>query len=186
MTERFDGIRPQALRVPKKQLQQASGEIDADLGAAIAEASGRIRSFHAADIPRAKSVETAPGLLCSVHYQPLSPIGLYIPGGSAPLISTILMLAIPAQLARCDEIVLCTRMPAGEIDRGTIDVLLSLPVSRRAVYWSESIVWLITGVLILVMGLIGHRITAPVMPEEMRPELSSVMAWCQRPSICRT
>ncbi len=108
LNERFDGIRPQALRVPKKQLQQASGEIDADLGVAIAEASGRIRSFHAADIPRAKSVETAAGLLCSVHYQPLSPIGLYIPGGSAPLISTILMLAIPAQLAGCDEIVLCT------------------------------------------------------------------------------
>lgn len=70
------------------------------------------------------------------------------------------------------EITLCTRMPAGEIDRGTIDVLLGLPVSRRAVYFCESIVWLVSGLLIIVMGLLGHRIAAPAMPEEMRPELS--------------
>jgi ABC-2 type transport system permease protein len=63
-------------------------------------------------------------------------------------------------------------MPAGEIDRGTIDVLLGLPVSRRAVYFCESIVWLVSGLLIIVMGLLGHRIAAPAMPEEMRPELS--------------
>ncbi|HJN08723.1 MAG: ABC transporter permease subunit [Pirellulaceae bacterium] len=69
------------------------------------------------------------------------------------------------------EITLCTRMPAGEIDRGTIDVLLGLPVSRRAVYVCESTVWLVSGVLILAMGLLGHRIAAPAMPEEMRPEL---------------
>ena len=74
------------------------------------------------------------------------------------------------------EIAFCTRMPAGEIDRGTIDVLLGLPVSRRAVYFCESIAWLVTGLLILVMGLLGHLIAAPAMPEEMRPELSrSVM-----------
>lgn len=70
------------------------------------------------------------------------------------------------------EISLCTRTPAGEIDRGTIDVLLSLPVSRRALYVCESIVWLVTGLLILLMGLLGHRIAAPTMPQEMRPELS--------------
>lgn len=69
------------------------------------------------------------------------------------------------------EIAFCTRMPAGEIDRGTIDVLLSLPVSRRTVYICESIVWLVSGFLILVMGLLGHRFAAPAMPEAMRPEL---------------
>lgn len=70
------------------------------------------------------------------------------------------------------EIVFCTRVPAGEIDRGTIDVLLGLPVSRRAVYCCESLVWLASGVLILLMGFVGHRLAAPAMPEEMRPELS--------------
>ncbi len=73
------------------------------------------------------------------------------------------------------EIVFCTRMPAGEIDRGTIDVLLGLPVSRRSVYWCESAVWLVSGGMILVMGLIGHRITAPAMPAEIRPELPRVI-----------
>jgi putative exporter of polyketide antibiotics len=73
------------------------------------------------------------------------------------------------------EIALCTRMPAGEIDRGTIDVLLGLPVSRRAVYWCESIVWLASGLLLLGLGLLGHRIAAPAMPREMRPELSQAL-----------
>lgn len=73
------------------------------------------------------------------------------------------------------EIAFCTRMPAGEIDRGTIDVLLSLPVSRRAVYVCESVVWLISGFFILGMGLLGHSIAAPAIPEEMRPMLSTAI-----------
>ena len=72
------------------------------------------------------------------------------------------------------EIVLCTRMPAGEIDRGTIDVLLSLPVSRRTVYLCESTVWLASGALILASGLTGHLLTSPSMPAAMRPDLSRV------------
>ena len=67
-----------------------------------------IEAFHAADLPRDNQVDTAPGLRCEVRYQPLSPVGLYIPGGSAPLVSTVLMLAIPAVLAGCDEIVMCS------------------------------------------------------------------------------
>ena len=73
------------------------------------------------------------------------------------------------------EITLCTRMPAGEIDRGTIDVLLSLPVSRRAVYYCESVVWLVSGALVLCLGLLGHLVAAPRMPAELRPELSRVL-----------
>ena len=69
------------------------------------------------------------------------------------------------------EIALCTRMPAGEIDRGTIDVLLSLPVSRRTVYVGESMVWLASGILILAMGLLGHRLAAPAMSAPTRPDL---------------
>jgi ABC-2 type transport system permease protein len=70
------------------------------------------------------------------------------------------------------EIALCTRVPAGEIDRGTIDLLLGLPVSRRAVYACESFVWLVSGLFVLSLGLIGHRLAAPVMADEMRPRLS--------------
>jgi len=72
------------------------------------------------------------------------------------------------------EIIFCTRMPAGEIDRGTIDVLLGLPVSRRAVYLCESAVWLVSGLVILSMGLTGHLLAAPVLRAGMRPELSRV------------
>ncbi len=73
------------------------------------------------------------------------------------------------------EITICTRMPAGEIDRGTIDILLGWPVSRRQIYWSETIVWLVTGVCVISLGFIGHRLTAPTMPDEMRPELDGVL-----------
>jgi hypothetical protein len=73
------------------------------------------------------------------------------------------------------EIALCTRMPAGEIDRGTIDVLLGLPVSRRAVYLCESIAWLVSGLLILGMGVLGHRIAVAAIPEAMQPELSRAL-----------
>jgi hypothetical protein len=78
-------------------------------------------------------------------------------------------------LVWAQEIALCTRWPAGEIDRGTIDVLLGLPVSRRTVYFCESFVWLGSGVFVLSMGLLGHRIAAPAMPLEMRPQLSRAM-----------
>jgi hypothetical protein len=71
------------------------------------------------------------------------------------------------------EISFCTRMPAGEIDRGTVDILLSWPVSRRVVYVCETVVWLASGVFLIGMGLLGHRLTAPTMPDEMRPDLGS-------------
>jgi ABC-type transport system involved in multi-copper enzyme maturation permease subunit len=69
-------------------------------------------------------------------------------------------------------VTLCTRMPAAEIDRGTIDVLLSWPISRRAVYACESIVWLAAGCFVLLMGFAGHLAAAPTMPEELRPDVS--------------
>ncbi len=67
-------------------------------------------------------------------------------------------------------IVFCTRFPAGEIDRGTIDVLLGLPVSRRKAYYTEVLAWLIAGLFVLSMGYAGHRLAAPWMPAEMRPQ----------------
>jgi len=73
------------------------------------------------------------------------------------------------------EITFCTRVPAGEIDRGTIDILLGLPVSRRTVYLSETAVWLASGAIVLSLGLVGHLIRAPGMPDEVRPAMSRIV-----------
>jgi histidinol dehydrogenase len=107
-TREFDGVEPCSFKVGRDELATAVETTNSRLLDAIGDASERIRAFHAADMPRSKAVETAPGLTCEVRYQALSPVGLYIPGGSAPLVSTVLMLAIPAVLAGCEEIVLCS------------------------------------------------------------------------------
>ncbi len=65
---------------------------------------------------------------------------------------------------------LSTRVPAGEVDRGTIDFLLGLPITRRQLYWSEVLVWLTTGIVLLACGFAGHRLAAPAMPAGMRPD----------------
>jgi histidinol dehydrogenase len=122
LTEQFDGIRPLAFEPGREEWSRAAQRAGADFMAAVEDAGQRIRAFHEADLPRESSVETAPGLTCEVRYQPLSPAGLYIPGGSAPLVSTVLMLAIPARLAGCGEIVLCS--PPGE-DGRIADVILA-------------------------------------------------------------
>ena len=72
------------------------------------------------------------------------------------------------------EIMICTRLPAGEIDRGTIDILFSLPVSRWKVYLAETIVWLAGGIVLLVMALLGHLYLASEMPSATRPPVSQV------------
>lgn len=73
------------------------------------------------------------------------------------------------------EIVFCTRVPAGEIDRGTIDILLGLPVSRRTVYLCETAIWLLSGAFVLAFGFIGHLVRAPGMPAEMRPAMFRIV-----------
>ena len=67
------------------------------------------------------------------------------------------------------DITFCTRIPAAEIDRGTIDLLLGLPVSRRGVYGAETIVWILSGAFILLVGACGHWLTVPAIPVELRP-----------------
>jgi histidinol dehydrogenase len=108
LTLEIDRTSPDPWVVGHTGLAAAVRNADPELIAAIDDAGQRIRLFHAADMPRNTSVETAPGLTCEVRYQALSPVGLYIPGGSAPLVSTVLMLAIPAVLAGCEDIVMCS------------------------------------------------------------------------------
>ena len=73
------------------------------------------------------------------------------------------------------ETMFCTRYPAGEIDRGTVDVLLALPLSRRSVYLAETLMWLLSGVLMLTGGALGYAIGSQAMPVEYRPELDRVL-----------
>jgi histidinol dehydrogenase len=108
LTRELDSVVPERLEFGPDELHAATQRIDSGLRYAVDDALCRIKVFHQADKPRDSRVETAPGLTCEVRYQPLSPVGLYIPGGSAPLVSTVLMLAGPAVLAGCEQIVMCS------------------------------------------------------------------------------
>ena len=96
------------LRVSPAELAAAAAQVPADLQAAIRQARANIERFHETQLPREERVETMPGVLCWRRAVPVQRVGLYIPGGSAPLFSTLLMLGVPARLAGCPEVVLCT------------------------------------------------------------------------------
>lgn len=108
LTERLDGAAVDGLEVSAADRESAVAALDPDLRAAISEAAGRIRAFHSAGMQQDYVVETAPGVVCERVVRPIRRVGLYVPAGSAPLPSTALMLGIPAQLAGCPEVVLCT------------------------------------------------------------------------------
>jgi len=107
-TEKFDGVALDALQVSESEIKEASSLISMELKNAIASAKQNIEAFHKAQKTTKVEVETAPGVLCWQEKRPIQKVGLYIPGGSAPLFSTILMLTVPANIAGCQEIVLCT------------------------------------------------------------------------------
>lgn len=107
-SEKFDGIVPEQLKVTDKEFNEALVAIDDDLKAAIQKAASNIERFHSEQLPKVVRTETTPGVTCWQKATPIQKVGLYIPGGSAPLFSTVLMLAIPARIARCPEVVLCT------------------------------------------------------------------------------
>lgn len=104
----IDGQAPERFEVSRKDLQRTAADVDDQLKVAIGRASENIRTFHRAQMPRPVSVETMPGINCSLRYTPIGRVGLYIPGGTAPLLSTVLMTVIPASLAGCREIIACT------------------------------------------------------------------------------
>ncbi len=108
LTEHYDGVRRDAFEVDDAERRAARDAVGPQLRAAIDEAASRIEAFHRAGMPQPYALDTAPGVRCERVLRPISPVGLYVPAGSAPLPSTALMLAIPAQLAGCEEIVLCT------------------------------------------------------------------------------
>lgn len=107
-TQQFDGVALDALLVSKEEIAQGTASLDEDLKAAIQTAANNIRTFHHRQYQPEEPIETMPGVLCWRRSTPIERVGLYVPGGSAPLFSTVLMLGIPAQLAGCSQIVLCT------------------------------------------------------------------------------
>lgn len=107
-TQKFDGVSIKEIAVTSEEMEAASKLVDLDLKEAILVASKNIQKFHESQIPETKQIETVPGVTCWQKAVAINKVGLYIPGGSAPLFSTVLMLAIPARIAGCKEIVLCT------------------------------------------------------------------------------
>ena len=107
-TLKFDGVDIQDFAVSEKEINEAETLVAANLKEAIHLAARNIEKFHSTQKPELKKLETMPGVVCWQKAVPIEKVGLYIPGGTAPLFSTVLMLAIPAQIAKCNEIVLCS------------------------------------------------------------------------------
>ncbi len=107
-TEKFDGVSVDNLLVATEEIDEAKGLVSKELKNAIALAKKNVEAFHAAQKTDKVEVETANGVLCWQEKRPIQKVGLYIPGGTAPLFSTILMLAIPANIAGCKEVILCS------------------------------------------------------------------------------
>ena len=106
--EKFDKVVLASLAVSEEEQQEAENLVSEDLKAAIRLAKQNIETFHAAQRCECKKVQTQPGVTCWQKAVAIEKVGLYIPGGTAPLFSTVLMLAVPARIAGCKEIVLCT------------------------------------------------------------------------------
>lgn len=107
-TERFDGAKLESLRFSDASLSSFASLIKPEVKWAIDQAYANIKAFHQAQYPNDVVVETTPGVVCELKHAPLASVGLYIPGGTAPLPSTVLMLGATAQVAGCARKVLCT------------------------------------------------------------------------------
>jgi histidinol dehydrogenase len=114
-TEKFDHVRLSSLQVTMEEFLEATTRVDNDLKKAIALASHHIEIFHRSQLVPGDKIVTAAGVTCWQKPLPIQKVGFYIPGGTAPLFSTVLMLAIPARIAGCSDIVLCT--PPGKDGR---------------------------------------------------------------------
>lgn len=106
--DQFDHVKLESLAVQPEEIELAETRLSTELKEAITSAFHNIKKFHEAQKFAPIRVETSPGVICEQRSVPISKVGLYIPGGSAPLFSTVLMLATPAQIAGCQSIVLCT------------------------------------------------------------------------------
>jgi histidinol dehydrogenase len=108
MTKEFDGVKIKNLQVSEKEISEAINLVPTELKEAISIAKDNITAFHRLQLQQEQAIETMPGVKCWRRSVGIEKVGLYIPGGTAPLFSTVLMLGIPAKLAGCKDIILCT------------------------------------------------------------------------------
>jgi histidinol dehydrogenase len=108
LTERFDGVRLEVIEATRAEFDEAARLVAPEVKAAMEEAQTRLVAWHTAGMAKEFEVETAPGVTCGRLLRGIRRVGLYVPAGSAPLPSTALMLGVPAALAGCQEVVVCT------------------------------------------------------------------------------
>ena len=121
LAEQIDGVRLDSLAVSEQEFLDAEASVSDEVKAAIENAIRNIEAFHRAQLPSEVRVETQLGVVCVQRPVPISRVGMYIPGGTAPLFSTVLMLALPAKIAGCEDIILCT--PTNKQGRVAAEVL---------------------------------------------------------------
>lgn len=121
LAEQIDGVRLETLAVSEQEFAEAEAAVNEEVKTAIENAIRNIETFHRAQLPSEVRVETQPGVVCVQRPVPITRVGLYIPGGTAPLFSTVLMLALPAKIAGCEDIILCT--PTDKQGRVAAEVL---------------------------------------------------------------
>ncbi|WP_302960156.1 histidinol dehydrogenase [Alistipes finegoldii] len=121
IVRRIEGYLPETFEVTRERRAEAAKAVSPQLKAALEQAKANIEAFHRAQLPAQVEVETMPGVRCVQRAVAIGRAGLYIPGGKAPLFSTVLMLALPARIAGCREVILCT--PCGRNGRIAPEIL---------------------------------------------------------------
>ncbi|MFQ1042155.1 histidinol dehydrogenase [Gilliamella sp. CG16] len=114
LSNKFDKVQINQIKLSNSEIKMAIDRVNPDLKQAMQLAVNNIKKFHQAQVKQTVTVETMPGIKCQLVTRPINSVGLYIPGGSAPLLSTVLMLAIPANIAGCRKVILCSPPPIAD------------------------------------------------------------------------
>lgn len=114
LSNKFDKVQINQIKLSNSEIKMAIDRVNPDLKQAMQLAVSNIKKFHQAQVKQTVTVETMPGITCQLVTRPINSVGLYIPGGSAPLLSTVLMLAIPADIAGCRKVILCSPPPIAD------------------------------------------------------------------------
>lgn len=114
LSNKFDKVQIKQIKLTKDEIKTATSRVKPELKQAMQLAVSNIEKFHQAQVRQTITVETMPGIKCQSVTRPIDSVGLYIPGGSAPLLSTVLMLAIPAKIAGCRKVILCSPPPIAD------------------------------------------------------------------------